>query len=111
MFKTRAFSFLKIDFITFDLRMRKKYIAYNCLKPGRGYTVQTILRDVSQIWVAKLAFWYINAPCLIQNLDHINESIFKRFPKFEPKLAQIKDDFQNRVILVKIWSKIEPIGI
>ena len=37
---------------------------------------------------------------------------FQNFPKVKPKLAQISKNFgKNRVILLKIWSKIGRIGI
>ena len=42
----------------------------------------------------------------------MNGSIFQNFPKFEPKLAQIlRNNWNYRAILLKIWPKIGPIGM
>ena len=41
----------------------------------------------------------------------MNGLIFQNVPKFKPKLAQILKKLKNQVILLKIWPKIEQIGI
>ena len=74
---------------------------------SRGYSVQKNLRECAANMGSKSASWFMNDPLLNAKRKkkwYMNGSIFKNFQKFEPSL-------KNRVILVKIWPKIQQIGI
>ena len=43
------------------------------------------------------------------NLVYMNGLIFQHFPKLEPKI--LRKFWKNWVILLKIWPKIEQLGI
>ena len=61
---------------------------------------------------SKISLLVYEWPLIKCKIWYMNGLIFQKFPKFEPKLgSNLRKFCKNRVILLKIWLKIGPIGM